>query len=523
MSKQSFFLALPENKTELMNFIFWALVSFALFTWFRLQLPLQMTADTLWMAESAVRMLQGEKFSEAYYDPNPPLSMILYIPAVLAAQTGLVNMHTALFLYTLLHLGGAAFALYRLIGAIPGYDRSMATVTTLAFILAGTVMAGNSFTERDQIIGFWLVPFVLVQLCMTKGWAVPRGVKHVTLLLGAFMMLVKPHYGLIPTLMILHRVFVQKRITVFKDADFIYLAAGVLSYAALLWFYFPDFLSVVLPDIVALYPVDNTKFVLYRAAYNGLIAVCALLLTFIAGRISWLPYFFFGMALLALVPFVAQMRGYHYQMLPAITFFFCGAALLGREWLSRYMSPLLAVMVAVFALGAIAFISTPSRPYTVKAAQYPQLPLARALEGCTEPCSFMVANNHIEITHQTALYTGKHWASRFPSPWFVPALYDLEKKDHAKFLTLRAKYAGMMAEDLNRYKPQIIMFAEFPLTAAQEFDLLGLFAGESAFQQALSAYQPQPDVTIAQSAYFPRSGIFRDKNIRYRVFRRKNP
>lgn len=523
MSKPGFFITLPDSQADLVNFMFWAVLSFAFYIWFKAQYPLNITADTLWMADAAARMINGEKMSAAYFDPNPPLSMILYIPAVLAAKTGMLSLHTALFFYTLLHLGAAAFATRTLLRAIPGLDKNAVLTATIAFLIVGTVTAGSSFTERDQIIGFWLVPFVLTQLCLTRGWAAPAWARYMTLLVGTVMILIKPHYGLIPTVLILHRAYTQKRITVFKDVDFIALACGVLAYAALLWFYFPDFLQVVLPDVIALYPTDNTAFVLYRAAYNGLLVICALLFCLIIGRISWLPYFFMGLALLALVPFIVQMRGYHYQLLPAITLFWCGLGLCGKEWLTRYMSPLLAVMLVSFSLMGVAFFSTPSRFTNVAAAQYPQLPLSRALENCPAPCRFMVVNNHIEITHQTALYTGKEWASRFPSPWFVPALYELQNTDQAKFLTLRAKYARMMAEDLEHYKPQTIMFAEFPLTPQQPFDLLGLFADEPPFQQALSAYQPQEDVVIDQAAYFPRSGVFRDKQIRYRVFTRKRP
>ncbi len=519
--KNNFYIALPENKIDLVQFAFCLLVVYALYTWFSIQVQVNITADTLWLADAAGRLLRGESMSQSFYDPNPPLSMILYIPAVLAAGTELISLHHALLVYVLLFVAGSAAATYKILRGIPGTDMATAMAGTAALIIASTVMAGGSYTERDQIIGIWLVPFVMTQLALTKGWPVPAPLRHSTLLVGAILILVKPHYGLLPTLMIAHRAIAQKRLFVCKDIDFLYLAAGVIGYGLLLFFYFPDFLHVMLPDILHLYSADFSKGVIYRALYYALLCIAIVLFSIMSGKISWLPYFFLGCALICLIPFIVQMRGFHYHLMPAVTFFWCGTALFGKELFQRYMSPYLALVLVTGLMTILAFFTTQSRLLLPTAAQYPLLPMAKVIADCEAPCPFFVINDHIEITHQTALYTGKEWASRFPSLWFLPGIYKLEEKDPAAFAQLKDKYTRMLAEDLERYKPRYVLAGSFKLDEDLTFDLLNFTAGNAAFRKAWAAYSLVDEVTINQKNYFPHSKRFRDHKITYKIYKRR--
>lgn len=518
--KNNFYIALPDDKVDITLFSFCALMVYALYTWYTLQVQVSITADTLWLADAAGRLLRGEAMSLSFYDPNPPLSMILYIPAVWVAGTGLINLHSALFLYVLLLVGVSAAATFKLLRAIPGTDITLAMAGTAALIIASTVMASGSYTERDQIIGVWLVPFVLAQLALTKGWPCPAPLRHALFLIGAILILVKPHYGLLPTLMIIHRALSQKRIFVCKDTDFIYLAAGVIGYAALLFFYFPDFLHVMLPDILRLYSANFSVGVMYRALYYALLCSTVALFAIMVGRTSWLPYFLLGCALICLIPFIVQMRGYHYHLMPAITFFWCGTAVFGKDFFQRYMSPPLALLLVTGVMTIFAFFITQSRLVLPTTAQYQNLPMAHAIADCPAPCPFFVINDHIEITHQTALYTGKEWASRFPSLWFLPGIYALEEKDPVSFKRLKDKYATMLAEDIERYKPHYVLAGSFDIGGGITFDLLKFTAGNTLFRTVWASYNPKGEVTINQRVYFPHNKTFRDHKIIYKVFER---
>lgn len=522
MSKR-FYIALPEDKIDLVQFGFYALLTCALYIWFSIQVQVNITADTLWLADAAGRLLRGESMSQAFYDPNPPMSMILYIPPVLMADTGLISLHNALFFYVLLFLVGASIATYKILRVIPGNDITTAMVGTVALIVSATIASAASYTERDQIIGICLVPFILTQLAMTKGWPVPVPLKHFTLLVGTMLILVKPHHGLLPTLLIAHRAITQKRLSVCKDADFLYLAAGGIGYTVILLFCFPDFLQIILPDVLALYmPSNSIKFVLFSVLYYTLLCVIIILLANIAGRISWLPYLFLGMAIISLIPFIVQMRGYHYHLMPTIIFLWCGAAFFAKDFLQRYMSPHLALVFVTSAMITISFSLSQSRLSLPTVTQYKTLPMAELLFDCDSPCPFFVINDHIEITHQTALYTGKMWASRFPSLWFVPRIYQLKETNPLESERLQKKYAAMIVNDIERYKPRYILAGNIPLSKDITFNFIEFSAVAPSFSKVWSTYKAVGEITINQELYFPPYKEFKNHKLTYMLYKR-NP
>jgi hypothetical protein len=518
--RNPFYINLPYDKIRMVCFGFWIVCAYAIYTWITLQAPVNITADTLWLCEAAERLLAGEKMSQSYYDPNPPLSVLLYVPPVLIAKAGLLSLHYAIFWYTLAFLAGAVAATYRIMKSIPDMDETTIYAVLMALIVGNTVMTSMAFTERDQIIGMWLLPFMLAQIAITKGWPVPPVIKHITLLLGAVLILIKPHHGLIPTAIILHRFFTQRRLSFWKDADFLYLAGAVLAYAAIIAIFFQDFVQIILPDILTLYSASNVKFVLVKSAYYGMLCVAALLVAVVVGRTSWLVYFLLWAALFSIIPFLVQMRGYHYHILPALALFWCGAAVLGKEFFQRFMPSALALLLVTSAMTILAFMATPSRLFAPTYEQYKTLPLAEELKDCEAPCPVFVLNDHIEITHQTALYSDIPWASRFASFWFVPGVFYLEERNPEEFERLRHKYALMVAEDLERYKPKRVLLGEFKIRDDVTFTFMKLFRDEKEFKQAWSHYRHTGEFTMNQGRYFPRSKQFRDHKMTYQVFER---
>ncbi len=519
---KNFYLSLPGNKTPLVEFLFWTLVAYALFTWFSIHIHTSITADTLWLCDAAGRLLSGEKMGESYYDPNPPLSVLLYVPPVLLSLTGWATVYQSVFFYVLLLLAGASFATYCILKFIPGLEATTILLITVTLIIFNTIVTSISFTERDQMIGMWLLPFVLTQIAITKKWPLPSTLKHATLLTGAVLILLKPHYGLFPALILLHRVVTQKRLNVWKDADFLYLACAVLSYAAILVIFFSDYLRVVLPDVINLYLHNESTFALMRGILWALVFLIGISTAAIINNKSWIIYFLFIAAFVNLIPFIVQMRGYSYHLFPALTFFWCGAAVLGKETLQKIMAPHYALIAMMLIIIVAALALSPARMHFPTHEQYKELPLAKFLESCEDPCPVFVLNDHIEIMHQTALYSHKPWASRFPSFWFIPGIFDTDNTSPEAFAAYRAKYGYMVAEDLARYKPKLVLIGSFKLKDETTFDFLNFFSAEEAFRREWAHYKKKDDFTMDQRVYFKGTSLDKPRPMVYQVFERKN-
>lgn len=509
------------QKTDLLEFGFWVMMAYALFTWFSIQINNSITADTLWLCDAAGRWLAGQRMSDAYYDTNPPLSVLLYVPPVLAVKTGLITLHHAVFGYILLILGISAAITYRFLKAVPDIDMPTALTATAALIISNTILITSSFTERDQIVGIVLIPFVLAQVAMTKKWPLPPVLKHVALFAGALLVLVKPHHGLLPTMILIHRAISEKRFTVWKDADFLYLAGAVLAYAAVLIFFFDDYLHIIMPDVAALYLNAVNAFALWRALFYATIFLAALLFAIIFGAKSWMGFFMIGAAFISLIPFIVQMRGYHYQLLPAQTFFCCGIAILAKDALQKYMTQHYAMIVTTLIMIVVSFGLTPARLTLPTHEQYKELPLAKFLESCESPCPVFVLNDHIEIIHQTALYSDKPWASRFPSFWFLPGIFDTDKTLPEEFIRYREKYGRMVAEDLAHYKPKLVLLGEFRVKEGEFFNFLDFFSAEEPFRKEWAHYKKKNDFIMDQSVYFKGTSLGKPNPMTYQVFERR--
>lgn len=517
-----FYISMPDNRRDIVEFLFWVVVAYGLFTWLSVHSQTAITADTLWLCDAAGRLLSGHKMSESFYDPNPPLSVILYLPPALIAKLGWMTTYSAAFYYTLLLVLIFTFLTFRLLKAAPDIDATANMTITGALLISATVLSSLSFTERDQILGAALVPFVLAQIAVTRKWPVSRMVLHLALLLGAILILLKPHHGLIPTLILLHRLVTQKRLDVCKDPDFLYLAGAVIAYISVLFLFFHDYLSVIFPDVLSLYLREPSSRVLIKAGAYGMIGIAAILIAIVFNNKNKLVMFLLLSSLISMIPFIVQMRGYHYHLMPAAIFFWCGSALLTKETLEKFMAPHYALLLTTAFMTVFSFMLTPTRVYFPTHQSYDTMPMTELLkEKCPKPCSFFVLNDHIEITHQTALYGGYSWASRFPSFWFLTGLHNNPTLSPEIFAEKQQKYAALVTEDLAKYQPQIILLGEFKLAEEKFFDFVSFFSVSDSFRKEWSRYKRQDDFTMDQRVYFTGTNLAKPRPMTYQVYIRR--
>ncbi len=498
-----------------------ALMAGALYAWFKVHYNAVITADSLWLTEAATRFLHGEKMSESYYDANPPLSVLLYIPPALMAASGLVAVYHAIFFYTLALLAFFSFLTYKLIRHIPGSDAVTALIVASGLVIANTIQTSVSFSERDQILGMALVPFVLTQLFMTCQWPMPRWLKHTTLVFGAVLILIKPHHGLLPTLILLHRAWTQKRITLWKDADFLYLAGAVIAYLVICLTLFNDYVSTILVDAPDLYIQPFKPQVLARGGYYALIIMIAMFSGMLLKRSSWIATFFFLCAIASLVPFVVQMWGFHYHLLPTTSFFACGLALLFRDSLLKIMNIRSAAFAGVLGLLVFSFVTRPLLSQFPTHESYLAMPLTKVISECEKPCPFFILNDSIEITHQTSVYTGQPWASRFPALWFLLALNreDSALTDEQK-LVYQKKYAHLVIEDLARYKPKLVLLGELKFMPEKEFKWNDFLSVDDQFKSEWSHYTRTGQIELDQRIYFKGTKMDKPLPQTYQIYKR---
>ncbi len=234
------------------DFIIWVLLAAVMLPWLVVCARVSINGDVAWMIGAAGRILSGEMMTQHFFDANPPLSMLLYIPVLAISSVG-VPVWYASDLYVLLVAAAGLFLLARLLRCSPGLQPSQFWLIVVGYIVAITFPARFEIAQRDHFLAIALLPFLLGQFAVTQKWNVPKWLLLAVFIFGTPFLLLKPHYGLLPAIILMHRMLRQRRAGIVFDPDVVCLVAGCLIYAAVLWFRFPDFLSQGLAGSAALY------------------------------------------------------------------------------------------------------------------------------------------------------------------------------------------------------------------------------------------------------------------------------
>ncbi len=477
-----------EQNNRQYNYTYYtmALLLISLLPWLNNYISQVINVDIAFLTLSAERLLDGYSMSEAYYDTNLPLSIIIYIPVILISQITTITLYHAVSMYILSLLALATVATHFLLSKIPELSTEQKLLILATFLVINTVATGYDFGQKDHILGMFLFPFTLLQILITKQIKINTTVKWSVLLAGSLMILLKPHYGLIPAAIFLHRAYIQKRITIFKDKDFLCLSSMAIIYIIVIYIFFFDFVSIILPDIIRFYASDISQDVLI----NGLTVacfsiICAIISTFIFKNITKLIGALFIISLICIIPFILQGKGWIYHLLPAMIFFTCAFSVIFERIIHATLIDLKSDKIRKYVSFAITFISllflaiygsiTNHNSHTH--SKFKNLEFTKMIEECADinngKCPFLILNDMINMPHEISIYTRQSHASRFPYMWFAPNLIyaqDRINKGEKPSLTQQEiddftkKYTDMIAQDFDKYDPEIILVAYFPIT-----------------------------------------------------------
>ena len=515
--------------------IFWAFLILALLPWFYFRSQQATHSDILWLCDALQRVLAGDKMSDVAFEVNPPLSMLVYILPVLAKSVLHIPLHYAVFTQTFILTVLSTLAVHKILSAWKIFQSVEINIISAGYLLGVTVLTSIYFGERDHLLALGLVPFILIQVSLTyhlprpKGWTIP------TLALGAILILLKPHHGLIPTILLAHRAISQRRLSVVIDADFLSLAIAVLSYLALIFIAFPDFIFVMLPDIVTLYlAIGNIELALKGLMWITLLSVAIFLISSfvqIPRQQIFLILFLTSCALMSLIPYAVQKMGFFYHLSPAIAFL-CAVIpwlffwVLGREIQSKYLCSLLTLACAI----TVTYLLLPINFNYPDHHEFRQKPPAQLIQACPQgqDCSFFMFNKNMGVMHEAAYYTGTFHASRFSSLWFLPALIKTQKNmdkgesgplSPEKYHSYFHRYAVMLAEDLNKWKPFHLIIWDWK-DFGPDKSFLEYMSQDETFASAMQSYKKTGTLQLDYDDYY-QSTKAKDDPIDYTIYERQ--
>ncbi|MBI2234139.1 MAG: hypothetical protein HYU57_03930 [Micavibrio aeruginosavorus] len=471
------------------------------------------------------------------YETNPPLNLFTYIVPVMLDKWAVLPLHYGLFAFSCAMVALSCAAIYAILKDWPFLRRHDLWIMISGFVLANTVMTGSQFGERDQYVALGLIPFILLQIATTYGLPYPKWMKWPVFLCGAVLILMKPHHGLIPTLLLAHRMITRRRWAIFFDPDFIALAVTTSLYIAATWFFFNDYATKIMPNVALLYTnmrEEKTSAVL-ALLYLSMLVVLLLfpfLSTGMDQRKRNLILFLTICAMISLVPFYVQGMAFAYHLFPAISFAACAFSLQILWFAQRFLPHAPGLIAALIALGCLFYSVVPLKPDFPRHSDYAAFPLTKLVQRCKgqEHCSFFMFHPNMGVVHETAHYSGIPYASRFAALWFVPPLFAAENAaatGHPPPIPLetarklRTQFSEMMAQDLMTQKPPLAIIAKDIEIRGKSFDFVAWFSADPAFRAEWAHYKKTDTVEVRYSDYFTGSAYDNGTVIKYDVYARK--
>lgn len=437
--------------------IFIALISY----WVYLYLELKMDIDMGWLLQCLERFLAGGTYTKDFYETNPPLSFLIYLPAYpLYKHLGL-DAQTSVIVCFLGYIALSNTVLFKML-------KFEHAPIIAALIFAQTWAMGVSAGSKDHLIFIFLPPLCMMQYLITTNQKPEKIITSLAIIMGGIVICLKPHYGIFPALFFLHRLYLSKSIlTCMKSLDFLgFLGVGI-AYGLFITIFSPSFWDI-LPEITSLYNVDK-PFPLHTRLFYVIFGVFGIVCAEFTKNKN-LKIIIYAMAILSLIsiiPYLLQDKGWHYHALPMLGFSIA-ALFLGIYLVAKYISPQKDVRLWIASL-LIAMIcavyTTGGKNKFLTDGQYMAKPLVDTIDERAWNRVFATydfKSEMIAIPYMSDLKNG----SRFGQIWPLNSLiqkHALAKTDEErqKIKSKMLFYADMIAEDMVQYKPSVITIPQF--------------------------------------------------------------
>lgn len=391
--------------------------------------------DQFWFLLLGGRVLHGSRvYGPEIFDSNPPL--VLWLSAVPSAIAGITHLPlTTVFKFCVMlaEVLSAWLCVHlvnklTLAGQLPRVTPAAKLWLAFAFVAIFAVAPARDFGQRDHVLGFLILPYLLLAALPSEG--LPKASTRIAIgILAAMSVCLKPHHALILVAIELTLVLARRSLrTLFRPELLTAAASGLLFLAALRTFA-PEYIHTAVPIVRATYwAIGNLSPALLfsNAIELHVLAVLALIL-FVRSRSNPLVLrILLTASFAATAAYYLQGTGWYYQQLPAISLFGCTLALLlWKDFADRTFSLPRWLFPATAAVGALAVF------LTLHFSRYPITPARSFPLDSPDPAVFRnlppgisVAILTMEVEEAMMPIAKFHltWASRMNNLWLLPAI-----------------------------------------------------------------------------------------------------
>jgi len=448
--------------------------------------------DVAWLLTLGEKMLAGQRVYIDIFEANPPMSILLYLPAILLGRGVGVAPETVV---NILCLVGAAASLGlsgRILKPVVGERETLWKLAACgAFVL--TVLPTGTFTQREHIGVIAILPFLALVIARGAG-ARPGLVLAVLAGLGCGVaMAIKPHFAVVAGLPVLVTAWRLRSIRPIFAVEIWAASAVVVGYGLLLWLVFPAFLDFL--------PVIRDAYLPVRRPLSVMLFSPPLPVGLILGALTfwtvrarpgggWAAASLFTAALGGAASWMIQGKAWAYHGYPALSLALLAlmaAIVLAEKQPARRFEPMALARVGMAAV----VVATSMYWLTLKGDHHTVTPAVAAIQAKPKLLSI---TGDIALGHPMVRELKGQWVGSVCSQWISTGALILEWQGglspakRARLDALMAMDRRLLTADIIRGRPDIV------LVDVQGFDWGAWAKSDPALAAALDAYEPVKSV-----------------------------
>ena len=442
------------------------LVALSLVALFGFYLTTTLNHDVSWYLVATDRLLHGARLYVDIIEVNPPLAFYLTMPPVAFARLTGIGPMACFVGYAFLLIACSLLLIHRLLDRQPGLSAGYRSAMLLAAATALAIAPIGVFGQREHLMLIFGLPYLFL---ISARLADHRCNRRFAALIGLYAALgfcLKPHFFLVPAALELYLIARSRSLSAAFRAESLSLLAGTVLYVLFVIVVHPQYFGFIVPNAMLVYDayaMPLLQVVLKPSVFAVLPAVVLYAILRSTGTAGRSADAFAIAAVGFLVVYVAQSKGWRYQLLPASTTACLTAAAMVVEMARvRHTSQTVRLLwlIGGGALSIPLIMLVAGGAYGNPVAQR----LLPAVENYAEHGTVYAFTSRVLVGFPLVNEAGVRWASRFPAQWILPGALrhlaqpqtlDAQTEDGLRLLERYA--AGAVIEDLERSPPDLVI------------------------------------------------------------------
>lgn len=487
-----------------------------LIVWSTLYLRIHIDADIGWLLECLDRFMAGGTYTNDFYETNPPLNFWIYLPAHIFYTYFALDPKLSVFVNVLSYLMISNLTFFYLLRKEKHVKALDLLVIISAILMAQSWATGDIYGLKDHLISSFLLPISLYQYRLTRSLKSGTILATSSIILGGIAICLKPHYAFIPALFFAHRLYTTRSLTKCITApDFWGMLIIGIAYFVAIYLSTPEFFDI-LPQVISVYSVEK-PFPLSDRYHYILYALFASLGAYFLFSdsdqeiLKKSVYSLSALSLVCLVPYILQNKGYHSHSLPLLCFGASAAFIMiyGMiKELTKSKSDIAlwgacAAMVVLF--GGYTYGNKVSK---LTKKEFLAMPIVKTIDELAWNDTYTImyeVHSLANLPKMSSLKSG----TRFGALWPLTGLAILVNKTEdpemrKKYKKKMYEYVDMMAKDIKRNKPSVILIPQYPTpeTLEPNKDYYNFLMKHESFKENMSNYTFY-DTVVFDTSYAP--------------------